>query len=89
MRFEIIQDDDLARPQAGSQDLGDIGAEDISIRAALHRHGGSNPFYAQGPDKGQSPPPIARSRGAGAVPPRSPGVESGQIDMGARLIDKD
>ena len=67
----------------------DVATEDISVSPTFDRHGGYKSLHADRTTQGQGTAAVTRLGGIRSLSARSPGLQAGQIDMAARLIDED
>lgn len=86
---EIVEDDDIARPERRHEDLLDVRAERLIVDRAIEHGGGGQRRRTEGGDDGVRLPVAAGRviRDAGAT--RTPGVQPEQVGGDARLIDED
>lgn len=85
---ESVHDDDIAGPEFGHQDLGDMGLEPVAVDGAIEHHGRYHPAGAQARDQrgglavavGEAhPQPLAALRAA---------MAAGDVGRGPGLIDE-
>lgn len=89
MSREIIQDHDLSRTQAGSQDLLHISLEGRRIRRSIQQECFSHPLHRQRSDQCQVGPIITRNVADRTLASRSVGIERRHVDLRTRFIHDD
>jgi hypothetical protein len=87
--LQIVHDDEVPGTKAGARDVFDIAPEDGSIRAPFDTHRDHESCLSPGSNEREGPSTIARLGGRGSLPPRGPGIEPRQINVGPGLVDKD
>ena len=86
MNREVVQNHDLSRTQAGSQDLFDVGFEGDSIRRAIQQHRFAEACEGQRRDQGQVGSVVAGNRADGPLAPWGVGVQRRHVDARTRFI---
>lgn len=86
---QVIQDDDLAGLERGSQHLFHVGLKDHRVHGALQDTGRLHPFKREPSNQGRVLAPVAGHRPRGPLTPGCAGVERRESDMSATFIDKD
>lgn len=89
MSREIVQDHDLARAQAGSQDLLNIRFKGGLVGGAIQQHRFPHARKRQRSDQGQIGSIIARNLPNGALASWRIGVQRGHVGSRIGLIDDD
>ncbi len=88
MNAQIIQDHDLSGTQAGSKQLLYIDLKSGSIRGSIQDESFSHALRRQRSDQRHDRSIVARNLADGSLPSGSIGIQRGQSNMGASLIDK-
>jgi hypothetical protein len=89
MNREVVEHDDVARPQRGHQDLFDVGAERGRVDGAIEDRRRGEPVDAQSGDDGVRLPMAARGVVMQAGAARAAAIPTQQIGGDAALIEKD
>jgi hypothetical protein len=89
VRAEIVENDDVARPQSWDEDLVDVEAEGLAVDRAVDQPRCGEAIMAQGSEEGHCRPAAVRHLGGQALTARSPAPERGHVGLGAGLVDED
>jgi hypothetical protein len=89
MNREVVEHDDVARPQRGHQDLFDVGAERGRVDGAIEDRRRGEPVDVQSGDDGVRLPMAARGVVMQAGAARAAAIPTQQIGGDAALIEKD
>jgi hypothetical protein len=74
---EIVEDDDVALGEGGSEDLLDIEGEELAVDRAIDDPGRIDAIAAQGGEEGEGLPMAVRQAGLETLPARSPAGVAG------------
>lgn len=85
---QVVEDDDVTRPQRGDQDLIDIGAETVDVDGPVKHRGRTYSVEAEGRNHGVRLPVAAGSVIAEAGAARTAAVAAQQVGRDARFVDK-
>ena len=86
---QIIDDDDVARPEGGDENLLDIGEEASAVDRPVDDAWGLEAVTAQGGEEGECPPVAVRDLGDEALAAGAAAVGSGHVGLGPSLVDED
>jgi len=89
VRGQIVQNERVARLQAGPEHLLEINDEDLRIDRSVHQKRGCNLFLAQGRNEGGTLPMAVRHRTSTALAAGAPAIQPGQFGVPTGLINKD
>lgn len=85
---EIVHDDDIAGPEFGHQDLGDIGFEPVAVDGAIEHHGCHHPAGAQACDqRGGLAVAVGEAHPQPLAAPRAT-MAAGHVGRGPGLINE-
>lgn len=85
---EIVHDDDIAGPEFGHQDLGDIGLEPVAVDGAIEHHGRYHPAGAQARDqRGGLAVAVGKAHPQPLAAPCAT-MAAGHVGRGPSLIDE-
>lgn len=86
---EVVEDDDIAGPEGGSQELLHIGAEALAVDRSVEDAGRVDPIDPEGSEEGERAPAAMRRLADQAFAARPPAPERGHIGLGPGLVDED
>jgi hypothetical protein len=86
---EIVEDDDVAWPEGGHEDLLDIGEEALAIDGTIDDAGRGEPVVAQGSEEGERAPAAVRRFGDQPLAARRATMATGHVGLGPGLVDED
>ena len=89
MDRQVVEHDDVTRPQRGHQDLVDVGAEGRRVDGPIEHGRRGQPVDAEPGDDGVRLPVAARRVVMEPRPPRAAAIPTQQIGGDAALIEKD
>ena len=85
---EVVEDDDVARPERRAQLLLDPLGEACAVDWLIEHEGRVNPVAAQGGDEGHRLPVTIRYFGMEPLASGCPATQRGHVGLGPGLIDK-
>src|SRR5580658_79782 len=88
VRGQIVQNERVARLQAGPEHLLEINREDLRIDWSVHQKRGFNLLLAQGRNEGGTLPMTVGHRTPTALAAGAPAIQPGQLGVQAGFIDK-
>ena len=86
---EIVQDDDVARPQGRYELLLDISAEGLAVDRPVEDTRGGKPVATQRTKEGQRAPMAVWRKGAQAFAFVPPAAQRGHVGLDPGLVDED
>lgn len=86
---EIVQDHDLPRAQAGSQNLLNVGLEGNPIRRSIQQHCFAHALKRQGGNQRQVRAVVAGNLAHRPFPSRGIGIQRSHVDLGPGFIHND
>ena len=86
---EVVHDDDIAGPQLGHEEPGDIGSEDFAVHRFVDNEGGDNAFGGQAGDEGGDLPVTAGRVTSDPLALGAPAVAPHHVGRHAGLVDED
>ena len=89
MRAEIVEDDDVARPQGRHEHLLDIEPEALAVDRPVDEPGRVDAIVAQRRQEGHGLPAAVRDLGVEPLAARRPAPERRHIGLGPGLVDED
>ena len=89
MRWQIVEDDAVARPEGGDEDRADIGAKGAAVEGAVEEHRCREAPRPHPADQRSGFPMAVRNRGPTPVAAGCPPTPPGQRGGGGGLIQED
>ena len=88
MDFQVVEDDDVACLQGGSELRRDVDVEGVSIQCAFYEPRRRQSMATQGGNEGLGVPVAERGRTGQPLALRGPAAQPGQLGVGRRLVDE-
>lgn len=89
VRREVVHDDEVARPEGGTEDFGNVGAEDFGVGRSGDAHASCGAVQANGGDHGGGLPMAAGGAGVTANAARGAPAQAGHVRLGTTFIEED
>ena len=89
MHLQVVENDDVACLQGGSELRLDVDVEGVPIHCAFDEPWGRQPMTTQSGNEGLAVPVAERSRTGQSLALRGPAPQPGELGAGRRLVDED
>jgi hypothetical protein len=86
---EIVEDDDVTRPEDGHEDLLDVGEEALAVDRTIDDARSLDAVVSEGSEEGQRAPSALGRLGNQPGTAQCPAVSARHVGLGPGLVDKD
>ena len=89
VRSKVVHDHHVSRVQCRTEDLPNVGLEDLRVSGSINGHAGRRAVQSDGADHGSGLPVTVGRAGMDTLSFESPAAQAGQVGLGPGFVQKD